>query len=189
MSKNNEDHAINAWIRNNYGSKRGFLRTWKYKTIYQLGGFREYRNIDWDAIERLVFVCKGNICRSAYAEAVARSLDIKAVSCGVQTRADFPANEDAVAAAERWGVDLASHRTTRLQDITLNGSDLILAMEPWHIEFMRKSQGEDIKYSLLGLWANPNKPYIPDPYGHSPNYFDHCFKFIEHSVHAISEKL
>ena len=84
MSKNNKDHAINAWIRNNYGSKRGFLRTWKYKTIYQLGGFREYRNIDWDAIERLVFVSKGNICRSAYAEAVARSLDIKAVSCGVQ---------------------------------------------------------------------------------------------------------
>ena len=79
-----------------YGSRRGFVRACRHKLLYMLGVYNNYRRIDWDKIERLVFVCKGNICRSAYAEAVAKSLGVSAISCGLSTKLDAPANADAI---------------------------------------------------------------------------------------------
>jgi len=180
---------INRWIDDNYGSRRGFVRTIWYRLRYQLGGYQAYQQVDWDSVERLVFVCKGNICRSAYAEAVSRSLGLNAVSCGLQTIVAAPANEDAVKVARARGVDLEEHKTTPIMYLVLKKTDLLVAMEPWQIEFMKRHLAREHGYTLLGLWLKPTRPHIQDPYGFSFEYFERCFRDIEKSVHAISEKV
>lgn len=170
-----------------YGSKRGLLFAHWFKLRYQIGGFRRYRKIDWQAVDRLIFVCKGNICRSAFAEAVARSLKVKAISCGIDTRPGFAANDSAIRAAAEKGIDLGNHATTTIQSLSISKNDLLIAMEPWHIDYLRKNIGDNC--TLLGLWGCPESPYIQDPYGLSDEYFNNCFDYIEKSVHEVASKI
>ena len=127
-----DDH----WLARCYGSRRGFIRTYWHRLLYFLGRYRSYRKVDWQSIERLVFVCKGNICRSAYAEAVARSLGVDAISCGLDTVEDAPANKDAILTAKSLGFDLQEHKTTPIMYLVLRKTDLLVAMEPWQGEFL-----------------------------------------------------
>lgn len=182
-------HNLNNWFSTYYGSRRGFVLTWWYRLQYLLGGYRSYRQVDWQSIERLVFVCKGNICRSAYAEAVARSLGVKSVSCGIDTRNNAPADDDAIRMAEKKGIALSEHKTTPLQLMSFKKGDLLIAMETWQVEHLERNFGREYRCTLLGLWGNPKKPHIHDPYGASSAYFEECFNYIEKSVHEITRKI
>jgi len=180
---------MNHWLSEHYGSRRGFVRTYWHRIRYYLGAYRQYRDIDWQSIERVVFVCKGNICRSAYAEAVARSLGIETVSCGLETIENAPANEVAIRAAKKRGFDLGGHKTQPVMYLLLKKTDLLVAMEPWQCVCLVKNLVRVHSYTLLGLWAGKTNPHIQDPYGSSPEYFDRCFASIEQQVHEITKKL
>ena len=182
-------NKMNRWLEENYGSRRGCVRTYWCRIRFFMGGYRSYRKVDWVSVERLVFVCKGNICRSAYAEAVARSLGIDAISCGVNTRLNFPANDDAIQAAQVKGIDLSEHRTIPIQSLALRETDLLLVMEPWHLECIAQEYGNKYRSTLLGLWGCPVSPHIQDPYGASSVYFNHCFNYIEKTVHEVAKKV
>ena len=172
-----------------YGSPRGVIRTYWHKFLYYIGYYRKYSKVDWTSIDRLVFVCKGNICRSAYAEAIAKSSGINAISCGVDTKDNVPANEDAVKVADSRGVNLKEHKTTRLTSVELRPTDLLLAMELWHAEFLCDNLKAKHNITLLGLWAPSKRPHLHDPYGLSSTYFNHCFEYIEKSVYEIEKKI
>ena len=180
---------LNGWLRDNYGSRRGFVRTWWHRLRYSLGGYRAYRRVDWDSVERLVFVCKGNICRSAYAGALASAHGVEAASCGLHTRNGVSANESAIRAAMRRGVDLKAHRTMPIQDLSLKKNDLFVAMEPWQAELLNEMYGKEYGCTLLGVWGQPASPHIQDPYAMSDVYFDRCFNYIEKSVHELLSKV
>jgi len=81
---------------------------------------------------RVIFVCTGNICRSPYAEAMARSHGLDAISCGIATRTGLPADPTALEEAAAKGVDMSSHRTTRWEDVELKSGDLVIALELRH---------------------------------------------------------
>ena len=180
---------LNGWLRDNYGSRRGFARTWWHRLRDVLGGYRCYRKIDWNSAERLVFVCKGNICRSAYAEALAASQGVESVSCGLNTRIGLPANDAAIKVAVSRGIDLKSHRTTPIQELSLKKNDLFVVMEPWQAEQLKAMYGKEYGFTLLGLWGRPVNPHIQDPYGMSEAYFNSCFNYIEKSVHELFSKV
>jgi len=172
-----------------YGSRRGFIRACWHKILCLLGVYDNYRRIDWDKIDRLVFICKGNICRSAYAEAVARSLGINAISCGISAIVDAPANVDAVQIASQRGVDLKQHKTTPILNAVFRKTDLLVAMEPWQAESLNRILKASHYITLQGLWLPPLRPHLQDPYGHSAAYFDNCFEYIEKSVYEIAKKI
>lgn len=182
-------NQINGWLAERYGSRRGFMRICLYRARYLTGSYRNHRKINWGSVKRLVFVCKGNICRSAYAEAVARSLGIDSVSCGVETQTGLPANESAIRVAAVKGFDLREHRTAPIQSMTFRDGDLLIAMEPWQLEYINREYGEQYSCSLLGLWGQPVSPYIHDPYGASSVYFNRCFNYIEKSVNEVARKI
>lgn len=184
-------NQIDCWLARRYGSCWGFALSCWYRVSYLTGGYRRYQQINWDSVERLVFVCKGNICRSAYAEAVARSIGVDSISCGIETQTGFPANEDAIKSAATKGLDLKEHKTTPIQSLAFREGDLFLAMEPWQAEYIVRKLGEKYKYrcSLLGLWGRPENPYVHDPYGTSNVYFNNCFNHIEKSVHEVAKKI
>ena len=178
---------INSWLADKYGTRRGGVRSYRYRMLHMMGGYGKYRQIDWENINRLVFVCKGNICRSAYAEAFAKSLGLTAISCGIDTEDGKPADSRAIITAAARGVDLRKHSTSRVQSLTLHKQDLIVAMEPSQLEYM-EDQYKSNSLTLLGLWGRPVKPYIQDPYGASDAYFRRCFHYIEESVCQLAEK-
>lgn len=177
------------WLNDNYGSKRGAVRTYWYNALNTFGRYRTYREVNWGVVDRLVFVCKGNICRSAYSEAFAKSLGINATSCGLKTDPGNPANEVAIEVGSLRGFDLSKHKTTPVQAVRFRETDLILAMEPWQVEYFSQNYGDKCSYSLLGLWGKPVKPYIHDPYGGSSAYFNNCFNFLEDSIHEVASKI
>ena len=172
-----------------YGTRRGIVRTYWHRVKNLLGLYGNYKKIDWDKIDRLVFVCKGNICRSAYAEAVARSLGFNAISFGVEAIIDAPANADAVEIAAKRGVDLRHHKTTPIRSVILRETDLLMAMEPWQADYLNKNLKTGHYITLLGLWSFPSRPHIVDPYGRSQTYFNNCFEYIENSVHEVTKKV
>jgi len=67
-------------------------------------------------VDRLVFVCLGNINRSAFAEQVARSLSANTCSIGLSTTTGAPAFDKAIETAPLFGLDLSHHRATNLKD-------------------------------------------------------------------------
>jgi len=189
MLRNLMPSILKCWLNDNYGSWRGFVRTWWAHFHYLLGGYQAYRKVDWDSVERLVFVCKGNICRSAYAEVLAKSLGIDAVSCGLHTKDGLPADDSAIQAAILRGIDLRGHKTKPIEALDPKMNDLFIAMEPWQAEQLRRVYGKEHECTLLGLWGQPIRPHIQDPYGMSAAYFDSCFNYIEKSLHEILSKV
>ncbi len=189
MLRNILPAPINSWLKENYGSSRGFVQNWWGYFHYLLGGYRAYRRVDWESVERLVFVCTGNICRSAYAEALAKSLGVNAVSCGLNTKNGLPADESAIQAAIVRGIDLTKHRTARIETLDLRKNDLFVAMEPWQAEQLSMIYSNQYGCTLLGLWGRPVKPHIYDPYGKSDAYFNGCFNYIDMFLHEILNKI
>jgi protein-tyrosine-phosphatase len=70
---------------------------------------------------KVLFVCAGNICRSPFAEGLARrlaaerGLDVEFASAGEIALDGDRCPPDAVAVAKEYGVDLSSHRARRLR--------------------------------------------------------------------------
>ena len=73
--------------------------------------------------------------------------------------------------------------------LVLRKTDLLIAMEPWQTEYLGNTLLREHPRTLLGLWTRPALPYIHDPYGTCPDYFDKCFEYIEKSVHEIAKKM
>jgi protein-tyrosine phosphatase len=181
--------SIGQWIPDSYGSRRGLVLTYTNRLYYLIGGYRGYKDVDWSKIKRVVFVCKGNICRSAFAEAVASSLGVEALSCGIYTIEGAPANEEAMRVAKQKGFSLAEHKTRTISSLLFQKNDLLVTMEPWQANFMTEMLGDEYRYTLMGLWHNPISPHIHDPYGGTESYFNKCFDYIEKSVHEIANKI
>jgi len=144
---------------------------------------------DPSAIRRLVFVCHGNICRSAFADVLAREHGLNSASFGLSTANDKPAHAPVAAAAAAMGHDLAAHRSLRVQDYTPADGDLLLAMETRHL---RKLAADPmlaaIPRTLLGLYTRPKTPHLHDPYQLSDAYTRVCLDRIATAIPVLAER-
>lgn len=172
-----------------YAGLRRTLRCAAMQLRLRLGGYRSHQNIQWGRVKRLVFVCRGNLCRSPYAEARARAMCLPARSFGldvVQDRRDL-VNERAGKNAEKRYVDLNNHTSRTLTDMDLNEGDLVLGMEPWHLEQLKERGLPDgCQLSLMGLWADHKAVVILDPYGQDDECFQSCFDQIDSALLGLA---
>jgi len=155
---------------------------------YHLGIFNQYNTIEWPKVSRLVFVCKGNICRSPYAEMRARQLGIDAVSIGLNTKEGSPANTDALKNALYRGINLEDHRARLHKSMKFSDRDLVICMEPWHVKFFKKLDSSSCQITLLGLLCSNKKIIISDPYGKPDIFFDKCFQDIDDALNNVVKK-
>lgn len=165
-----------------YGGKQGLFSHVRAQTLYALGAYRNLCDIDWPFVRRLIFVCKGNICRSPYASAKARSLGVPAVSFGLEAAEGAPADPTALRNALLRGVDLGPHRSARMESSHVGNCDLVVVFEPWQLAEVRRRTRGRAAVSLLGVWTRPIRPHIQDPYGRSDRYFQQCFSLIDANV-------
>ncbi len=179
--------AASQAIQARYGRRAGWVRHHVARTLDLLGAFAPLRRVAWDEVERLVFVCQGNICRSAYAAVRARRLGLRSASFGLAARDGDRANAVAVERAAARAVDLASHRATSAPAARLEPGDLLVAMEPGQLPGLALLvPGRPM--TLLGLWATPPRPHLEDPYGLSPAYFDTCFDVVDSALEEIARR-
>ena len=152
----------------------------------RLGRFHQYRTVDWSQVERLVFVCKGNICRSAYAEARASSACFPAVSFGIEAHPDASADASAITYAAARNVFLSAHRTTSLEAFAHQPGDLLVCMEPPQAKIVVKFFADSTpQVTLLGLWAQPARPWLSDPYGSGDGYWCTCLDTIDSGINQM----
>ena len=180
---------IRRFLRNDHGTHRGFVRAMLAEAEFLAGRLDAYVQPDLRNVERVVFVCLGNICRSSYADWLARREGLNAASFGLETSTGMPAFELSVETAARFGVDLATHRTTAVADFRPQPGDLYLCME---IRQARRLQQLDFargRVALLGAWATPQRLHLHDPHTLSREYFRTCFALVNSAVVNLKHEL
>jgi protein-tyrosine phosphatase len=177
------------WRR--HGTWRGALRAALAAADLRAGRLSAFQLRHPERVRRVVFVCLGNICRSAYAQRVAVRLGMPAASIGLSTCTGATSPDAARNAARRAGEDLGAHRATDMRDFTVLPGDLLLAMEPGHAHELKRRFGSrsDIQIALLGMWCSPPMPHLHDPFTLSDAYFDICFDRIRAATHALHRVL
>lgn len=122
---------------------------------------------------RVLFVCTGNTCRSALAEAIAvreagaRAMhDIIPSSAGTSAWDGAPASDGALLVGIERHLDVNAHRSRQLTREIVEKSDLILAMGPHHVERIEALGGAG-KTHLITDYAERSDDgrAIVDPFG------------------------
>jgi protein-tyrosine phosphatase len=154
------------------------------------GRYREFKQIRWERVARVVFVCHGNICRSPYAEGRAVSFGLSAASFGLSADSGAPADPSACRIAGRREIELVRHCARDVADFDVRTGDLLVVMEPRQA---RRIPGllspGSCQLTLLGLWSRPPRPHIHDPHRLSEAYWERCFDVIDSAVQTIADRM
>lgn len=176
-------------IANHYGSKTGMLDFWRYRFLFLLFP-RQFSFSSNNKIQRLIFICQGNVCRSAAAQIIAQELGFPSDSFGLDTDLDLPAHEKMVAAARKDGYALEAHRSKPINNYSPKAGDLLLVMEPWHHKALKELPGiQDVPVSYLGIYASSASPYLHDPYNCNETFFLNCFRRINEATKSLIKQL
>jgi len=149
--------------------------------------------------ESLLFICKGNICRSPFAEALARrnipdGVGIDCRSAGIVVGEPQGCPQETLAAAERFGIDLSGHRSRRIDQGLVAAADMVFTMEAWQFSRLRKlfPQQKERMFLLPLFEGNPpersdtfSRLNIRDPYGRAIGDFIECFERIDVCLKGI----
>ena len=178
-----------ALIETNYGTHRGWVRYLLGQIEASVGPRERFRTLRPDEVERLVFVCLGNINRSAFAHAVAEAAGAACASIGLSTTTGAPATDAAIEVAREFGVSLDAHQATDFSDYTRGDGDLLLVMELRHAHALVARGIPSERIVLLGHWARPTRYHIHDPHTLSTEYFRTCFAVIRPAVLRLVDEL
>jgi protein-tyrosine-phosphatase/predicted ATP-grasp superfamily ATP-dependent carboligase len=141
--------------------------------------------------ERVLFVCKGNICRSPFAEWVAKDLlpaHCHPTSAGYYPVSGRPSPSLALSAATERGVDLASHRSRSLGRNLIDSADVIFVFDWENLQTVGRTHPTSRrKLHFLGA-LNPSGPlFIEDPWGKGPENFSAAYTQIADALSAGAE--
>ena len=180
---------ISNYIANVYGSKRGLLQYLSCLAKDSVLNSYGKNKILPDNVNRVVFVCKGNVCRSAVAEGCFKlNNDIDCCSVGLDTTSGNGANERILELSRAYGISLDEHITTSIEDFEPAPGDLFICMEPNQVEQLEQKIGHH-SVVLLGFFGSPQSAYIHDPYNANEIFAEDCIKYICHAVDCFSKRL
>lgn len=174
-------------------------------------------------VSRVLFVCYGNICRSPYAAvALGRELSVAHRSAGPEPARGGPASEPgedgraserpgvasvglfgpgrpsppaARAVAARRGMDLSAHRSRLLEPDEPRPGDLVVVMESWQAERLRRrpGEGDGDGAPILLLGDLDDRPIahrrIRDPVDQPEAVFEEVYGRIDRCVRALAREL
>ena len=121
--------------------------------------------------QRVLFVCYGNIMRSAFAAEYYRNHPAapatQVLSAGLHKTTGRPADPRMSAAAARRGIDLFAHRSRAIDASTIAWADVILVMDHSHLDALRQRYPAATSKTFLLALLDPaatRRLDIPDPY-------------------------
>lgn len=161
-------------------------------------------------MKKILFVCTGNTCRSSMAEGLFKFLikkdtglseNFDAFSGGIAAFDGNVASPHAVKALKnKWGIDINSHRSKRLNAETVKDSDLVLTMTRAQKEYIKKNIGcEPGKVFTLKEFTERNKKRkneeydysldIQDPAGLTYEIYEQCAMEIKNAIDELIKTL
>ena len=174
------------WPKNRYGRwLKNISQSFLYNAVRSRGQVTPFRSV--------VFVCKGNVCRSAYAEYFFKSAMkggmVRIHSCGLDVQVRSSAPGAALSVARLKGLNLDDHLSKGVAYCDFDNADLILAMEFWQYRMLvRLFPHKKSSIRLLRDFA----PFpenllcnIDDPFGKDVTEFERCFQQIERSLRNL----
>jgi protein-tyrosine phosphatase len=181
--------ALKEYIENRFGSKRGLLHLCLAEAARHMGFYKAMSQIDFQKVNRLVFICHGNICRSPLGEAVAKALGVSAESYGLDTRGGDNADSRAVTFALQKEVILSHHITRHIKEYEPKSGDLLIGMEPKHTNALKALYYNKAQITLAGLWLQKPVAYLHDPYSANTLFFNLCESMVEQAAKTLAAKV
>lgn len=139
---------------------------------------------------RILFVCKGNICRSPMAAAMLRQrgLDLDIQSAGLAAMEGFPVDPAAERTLLAHGISASDHMARQINSAILDSAELVLAMEKRHVAaLLALSPALRGRVFLLSRWSGGSD--IADPYGRSKEKFDLAYTLMDAAIDEWKSRL
>jgi len=150
-------------------------------------------------MQKILFVCTGNICRSPTAEGVLRhrlralkkqGIEVDSAGTHAYHISEAP-DPRSVAAAKKRGVMLKDLRARKVTPEDFHIFDLILALDYDHLQHLQRMAPGDAKaHTALFLeYAGHKEKEVPDPYYGEAWDFEYVLDLIEEGVEPLIGKL
>lgn len=144
-----------------------------------------------------MFICTGNICRSAMAHKLMekklqdrKRTDIQVYSCGTFAEDGDTADAEAKEVMKEYGVDMKSHQAVNMYHSPIQEMDLILCATTTHKQFVLRQYPElEQKVYTLKEYVGEQDKDISDPWGYDIATFRFCAAKIEECLEKLLEKI
>ncbi len=149
-------------------------------------------------MQKIMFVCTGNICRSAMAEKLLakrvkeENLDAEIYSCGTfAENGDYPTVE-AIEAMQEYDVDMKKHRATNIRESNIEKMDLILCATTNHKNMVLQLYPQlNGKIYTMKEYVGDTKDgiNISDPWGCNLTIYRMCAAELNKITEEIIDKM
>ncbi len=141
----------------------------------------------------VLFVCYGNINRSALAQALAENgvnpSKIRFDSAGFHPEDNRPADPNMIKVARSHGFDMTGCRSKRLDKLKVDSADIIFVMEGQQYRRLVSEypEAKDRTFLLGSLTKQRFSDIdIADPYNQAMSEYENCFNRIQHAINELS---
>src|SRR3982075_2456494 len=144
----------------------------------------------------LLFVCSGNTCRSALAEALARKIaqrrgieDLSVSSAGTNAWDNIPATDEALLVGMERDIDLTGHRARKLTPTIVSEADLLFVMTPGPLEQFKQLGGRGKVHVIDEYASGTANQGVADPYGGDLEAYRHTADVLEAELEKLFDRL
>lgn len=152
---------------------------------------------------KIMFICTGNICRSAMAQWLLRYKieerkinDIEVYSCGIYAEdGDTPTWEAKRVMMDEYSIDMSKHRATNIVNSNIEEMDLILCATLRHKrDVLRVYPDLEGKVFTMKEYVGYDRQYhdkfdIRDPWGYDIETYRSCVAEIDECLELLLDKI
>lgn len=151
---------------------------------------------------KIMFICTGNICRSAMAHGllekklIDKKMDnIEVYSCGISAAIGDTPTYEAKRVMEEYNVDISKHKATNIRYSNIKEMDLILCATNSHkiavLDMYPELKG---KVFTMKEYVNYSRQYhhpidIKDPWGYDIDTYRSCAGEIDECLELLMNKI